>query len=412
MAQQPAPGYRPVFGAAEASAPGATRVDVMLDVSEAWDQDVYADIRGASPTVPQTGGTYTSFTPQFNMKTSGRHVETAITANSNGRLYRDNSRYQTTTNALGAGLKAQVSQHATLMLNQGLTYTPAYLYGLFADTAPPELGDPVAPAPDYYSGAPESIASLTSASLDRQVGARGHVTFDGSYRFNNVDEAPGYNDLTTYSAGAHLGRAVNRNTSLRLGYVYTKSEYSATFTPVEHRPEFAVDYTRPLSATRNATFSFTVSPLMLQGATLADGRPSDEMKYSLGGSASFNYPMTRTWTLGAGFSSGTSFVEGFTEPLTTNSASVAFGGFVNRRTDLSFHASGSMGESVSGSPFSSSTANARVRIALNRMLATTFDYLFYYYDFDNGIAIPPGMSPQLTRNGVRVGLTIWAPVRH
>src|SRR4051812_42119021 len=86
LAQQPAPQYRPVFGAAETASPDRTRADVMLTVAEAWDEDAYADIRGASPTVPQTGGIYTLFTPQFNLKTASRKVETAVTASSNGRL--------------------------------------------------------------------------------------------------------------------------------------------------------------------------------------------------------------------------------------------------------------------------------------------------------------------------------------
>jgi hypothetical protein len=48
---------------------------------------------------------------------------------------------------------------------------------------------------------------------------------------------------------------------------------------------------------------------------------------------------------------------------------------------------------------------------VTKALATYVEYVYYFYTFSPTLPLPPGVPPGLTRNGVRVGLTLWAPLR-
>ena len=61
--------------------------------------------------------------------------------------------------------------------------------------------------------------------------------------------------------------------------------------------------------------------------------------------------------------------------------------------------------------FTTYTGDVRLRYALGRTWATYAEYLFYYYTFNRNLTLIPGIPPGLTRNGLRVGVTLWVPVR-
>jgi hypothetical protein len=86
---------------------------------------------------------------------------------------------------------------------------------------------------------------------------------------------------------------------------------------------------------------------------------------------------------------------------------------MTRRTDLFVNVNYTSGTSALGrdSPrFDSYSASARVRRALTRNLAAYFEYLFYRYDLDDGADRPRGLPQTFSRNGVRVGLSLWLPL--
>ena len=60
--------------------------------------------------------------------------------------------------------------------------------------------------------------------------------------------------------------------------------------------------------------------------------------------------------------------------------------------------------------FSTATANARLRVALNPRWAFVSEYLFYYYDFTKVLPLAAGLEPRVKRNTLRVGVTMWLPV--
>jgi hypothetical protein len=378
----------------------------------AYDDNVYADFGAVTPTTPQVSGFYSMLSPKLDFQKPGDKLRLGVTATTNARYYRDGSRVLTTGSAIGAGFTARVGRSTSVSLNQGVTYSPAYLYGLFASVTPPAAGDTVPPAPDYAVSSPDSYAYSTTASIDREVSTRTSLVVDGNFGFSDFsDKRQGYSDLRSRGAGGRLVRALDRNLKLRVGYRYEGAEYSPTFRPVKHGPDIGIDYTRVVSQTRRVTFGLTLGPRVLNGSDSAAVAAADR-QYALTGDASLNRQLNRTWTVGAGFNRAVSFVEGLNEPLMTNGATASVGGFLNRRTDVALLAAGSFGESYAGAPFRTATGDLRLRFALSRILAANVGYLFYFYDFDKSYVLPPGVSSRLTRNGVRAGMTLWAPLRH
>jgi hypothetical protein len=86
-------------------------------------------------------------------------------------------------------------------------------------------------------------------------------------------------------------------------------------------------------------------------------------------------------------------------------------GLLSRRVDLGFNAGYSRGASVlnTASPFDTYTASVRSRIAATETIALQLEYLYYFYDFQEGSLLAPGLPPRLERNGIRAGVTFWIP---
>ena len=123
--------------------------------------------------------------------------------------------------------------------------------------------------------------------------------------------------------------------------------------------------------------------------------------------------MGRTWTAQTQYRREIRYIEGFVSPVFSDSATAGVNGLLTRRTDVAVNASYFTGTAglTRGSPrFSSYSASARLRRALTRTLAAYVEYLFYHYDFDEAAVRPAGVPPQFSRNGVRVGLSLWIPL--
>ena len=110
---------------------------------------------------------------------------------------------------------------------------------------------------------------------------------------------------------------------------------------------------------------------------------------------------------------GTGFVQGLNGPVFTDAFSVTTTGFFNARTDLNVSLGYSNGEPTlvgAVKTFSTATADARLRVALNARWAATAQYVFYHYDFSDVLDLAVGLSPTVKRNTLRVGVSVWWPV--
>jgi hypothetical protein len=414
--------YRGLFGSGGVDADAPQSLNLSMSLAEAYDSDRLADVGGVTPPVFQSGGFYTSFVPNMDFESHTQRVHVAVTAASNLRYYGDLHQVIAMSDSVGAGLTAQITRTTSVFVNQGVSYSPAYLYGLFARTGTPAPGDVIAPAPDYALNTEHSYAYATRASITQTLTPRATLSFTADARNTTfVGQVAGLSDMHEYDAGGRFTYSVNSDINLRFGYTYRKTEYSPLNTLPEHDLDFGIDYSRPLSRTRRTTVGFSVGPTSADvpvpesaGVPLP-GPESRQRQYWVGGDAFLNHQMGRSWNARGTVHRGVTYVEGLPSPVFTNALAVVTEGFLNRRTDLVASAAYTEGLAVgartSSSTFATYTGDTRLRFAMSKLLATYVEYVYYFYNFPLDMPLAPGIPPRFSRNGVRVGLTLWAPVR-
>jgi hypothetical protein len=254
---------------------------------------------------------------------------------------------------------------------------------------------------------------LTGTSLTHDFNPRAGLRLNASYsRTDIVGIHPGYSDRQAYDGAGRMTFGLDRGVKLRLGYTFKQALYSPVLHPTEHGVDIGIEYSRPRSRTRATAFGFSVGPQRVSA-----GSTGQESQQSYGTAADFwlRHQMNRTWSLEGGYHRGMTLTDVLQSPTYTDGFTTGVGGFFNRRTFLQIsggYSTGVMALTAAPSPFTTYTGHVRMEVAANKVLATYAEYFYYFYDFDSSIQLPLGVPHGLTRNGVRVGLTLWIPVRH
>jgi len=408
------------IGSALPGVVGGTRPDlnVALTFAEAYDQDVSDRSGSIAPQMFQGSGSYTTLTPQLEFKQNHGRVQMGVTAGSSVRYYGDLHETVVTNYASGIGFNIQLTPQTSMFLNEGLTYSPALLYGLFNSTAAaPAVGDTVPAGSNYVLNMQRSYVYDSTASVTHKITGRMAVTVDGGFQYDDYTSGDtAYPDLRTKHVGSHLSYGLSRNLKLRLGYTWKDGQYIGAPKTTENALDIGIDYSRPLSRTRKTEFTFSFGPMLENGLLTSATSQDPKRQYRFIADTAVSHQLGRTWKVQGSYHRGMGyFVEGFERPVFSAAYGAAVTGYVSRRVDVSLSAAYSSGDSglnAVQTQFTTYTGDARVRFGLNRILAFNVEYLFYYYKFDNGIPLPPDVPPYLTRNGVRTGLTMFVPVRH
>jgi len=419
-------GERAVFGGARAGSPTGETLNVTVDLAEAYDQDVVAGVGPAAQSLFQGSGLYTTMVPQLDFATHGGRVQVGITAGASARYYAaPQQEFLMMSESAGAGFSVSLTSQTSISFNQNVAYSPTLFSGLFASVGTPSLGDSASPTADYANSARRSISYGTTAGLTHKFSTRATGVIRAGYHSDHfTGQETGLADVQSKEVGGQFNYSLSRDMKLRFGYTYRQGQYLGLPQTIEHNGDIGVDYSRPLSKTRKTSFAISVGPVMADGAlangvlanaVLPEGNSLDvRRQYRLVGDMSLIHQMGRTWNLKGTYHRGMGYIQGFQGPVFTEAYAASADGLVNRKTDLSLTAAYSTGDSAligSASPFTTYTGDARVRYALNHTVAAYVEYLFYFYDIGPGIVLPLGIPPGLTRNGVRVGVTMWVPVR-
>jgi hypothetical protein len=409
----PARPYRALFGGAGNDVSARQSVGLSISLVESYDGNVAADLVGGfTPSLFQVSGFYTGLVPQVNFQRRGKRVQVVAAAGSSLRYYGDLHQVVAVNHSVSAGFSAQLGGRTTLSMSQAASYSPSFLNGLFANVARPGAGDVIAPAADYMANSERSYTYSTTASLVQGIARRGSLAFNSAYRdIEFVGDVSGFSNLRSYDVGGTFLYGLNRDVTLRLGYTYRQAAYAQTLRPTEHDIDVGIDYQLSLSRTRRTTLAFATGSTVVSGPLLPGG--PIRKQYRISGNALLTHQIGRTWRVQGVYRRGAGFIEGITGPVFTDAWTVTADGFLNRRTDVLTSAAYSTGDAAlagSSSNFTTYTSNVRVRFAVTRMWATYAEYLYYFYDLSR-LQVSAGLSPGLRRTGVRVGLTLWIPVR-
>jgi hypothetical protein len=408
-------------------------LSLSLDITEAYDQDVMARLGGVSVSQFQGSGAYTMVTPQVDFQNHSGRVQLDATAGSSVRYYQSLNMFVAASYTAGLGFTAALTPQTSVSVSQNLGYSPVLFSGLFASVAAPTPGNAAPPSSNYLLGASQSLSSGTNAGVTHKFSPRASLLVRASNQYDHfTGDNPGYADVRSQEAGGRFTYGLSRGVQLRLGYTFKQGQYVGSPQTTEHNGDIGIDYIRVLSRTRKTTIAFSLGPTLAHGALRAGALPTQislnnsavsspaigdvRQQFRLVGDASLVHQLNRTWNLKGTYHRGLGYIEGFAEPVFSAAYAGSAGGQLSRRTDLSLSAAYSAGESAlvgAADQFTTYTGDARLRFMVNKVWATYVEYLFYYYEFGPGLSLPPGVPPGLTRNGVRVGLTMLAPLmRH
>ena len=421
------PTAQPVFGGAASAVQGQTSLDFTLNVTEAFDQNLGAEAGGASnPSPYQASGFFSTYAPAFRLNVSRQRLKITVNGGSDGRYYPDFHQAIATDHFVGAGLAGDLTRDTSVTVNEAVTYSPSYLYGLFASAAQPAIGDVVAPAPNYALTDLRSYTSSTTAGITHYFSPRASITFSGSAsRTNFLTLMPGYFNARSYEGDSVYAYSIARRLNASVKYSYKQNDFRPDEKPLEHDAQFGLDYTRPWSRTRQTRMGFHVGPAVVSGLLegLAGGAgtagvvsqapaTSPDRSVRFIGDAFVDHEIGRTWHIGASYNRGLSYIPGLPAPTYSDGGSAQMGGFLGRRWDLTLSAaatSGIMTSQSSESRFTTYSSDVRLRYAISRLVAASVEGLIYDYSFDPSLILPAGVPHHLNRSGVRTTLSVWLP---
>jgi hypothetical protein len=408
-------GFQPIFAGGTPIDPLARRaLTTSVTVNEGYDEDLAADA-GATPTpgTTQTSGTYSSLTPVVSFTARARRIGFSLGGTSNVRHYAQTGRTAAVNHDVAGGFLADIGRTTTVVANQAVSYSPSYLYALFGETpGAPTPGEPIAGAPDYKTTTFRSYTYATNVALTHSLSPRAAFSVNSSLRRTDfVGNVEGVGDMQLSGAGANYRYNVSRGFVVNLGYALWQSKNSLQRS-TEHDLVSGLGFTRTLSATRRSSFGFNIGPTLSQIQVPVAGRwESQPGHFRVVGDGYYEREIGRTWSARAAYRRGLSYVEAFAGPVYVDSANVGATGALNRRIDLlvsGAYVTGQMAaQNVAAARFTTYTVNGRVRVGLSRNVAAHVEGIFYDYAFDRRLILIPGIPPDYTRIGARVGLTLW-----
>jgi opacity protein-like surface antigen len=406
--------YRSLFGPKPNSSLTAEhKFDLQLNVGEAYDDDVYADLRSVDVNADQASGYYTHLNASAAYGWQGERLRLGATGTAALRFYDRLQDVRSISHSAGVGLYVQLLRRTSIFVNQTAAYSPSYLYGLFPSAHVPSPGDTEPTAPDYDTSDNESYSYVSTLSLTHGVGRRSNVSVSIDYRYVDlVEETVLRQDLASYGLFAQFTHPLTRNTAIRVGYRQRGGDlgFGTLGDTSEHGGEFGWLYSRPLSATRRALFGVTL------GSSVVDAReglliPSQpDRVYRVMAEGLVGYQFSQGWQARMTYRRGLDVVLALRDPVFADGLSATVDGVFTPRLDFLAYGGFTKGQSAlsqQSSTFDTYTANVRLRYALTQMWATYVEYLYYSYDFRGTAQLPVGVSPQLDRNGIRVGVTMW-----
>jgi hypothetical protein len=355
------------------------------------------------------------------------------------------SRYPAIANGMqtgyfgGAGFDVPLSRRYSLQASTAVSRSPFYeLSGVFP-SLPGGVGSLAPTAPTLELGLVPAVTLhlLNEVRLSRDFSKRSRIAGFAVRSSTNFEGGRFSTSNTTDTrAGFEFDRVVSRYATLRLGYDYrigqlgTREEQRFR----SHEINAGIDYHRAFNLWHRTTFSFTTGSTMLANQPLAfvttppptspdlrtdslvtTDRQNTDLRVIVTGTASLVWEFLRSWSARASYVRGLAYLEGFVAPTLTNAASASVGGLISRRVQATGGLSYSTGEVgtatlLHDNGYASWNASGILDYAINRHVAAYARYFYYNYQFQRGVALPPGLRSNYERQGVRFGVKTWVPL--
>jgi hypothetical protein len=420
IVQRPTRPYRGLFGGGPPPDPNRSRSELTFTGSVLSGYDTWLSPGGSTvPTDPTqerhsgralTGEAALSY---FRGRTQ-RSVSVAGRVRSNGY-----SGIDAESTLGGSGVVAgqtNLGRVTQLRVSQNVSYEPTLVLGGQAPIGI-DASTPVATPTDVSSGYLEqrSWSSSSFVNLDRRWTARHTTQIGVAYSRQTYLDGLG-NDTRSSTANAMHSWSFSRTSNIRAQYLFNDSDFESIgglSTPMTNQNvELLFGYNKRLSPTRQlqieggggATHVSTLSAL--DRSELSYWMPS--------GRGSISWDVGRSWSIGGSYSRSASVLQGVSlTSFATDAATVSVSGLINSRMEASISANYSNGRSGGADTtgrFETYRGSLQLLYALSRCCATTVNYDYYVYGFQNVADLPSSFPSDFDRQAIRVGFTVWLPL--
>ena len=417
-----------VFGGTGTRADRPGGLDIFGQLFISYDDDVLAD-QGAGGTDRPTSarpaegrsGLYSGFWIGLQYAHVGESTNVRLETNNSLNYYPDLESLTTSYHSASATFVQRFSSRYSMRARPFAAYSPHYSMRLFLAPLPLDpdgagsLDGAVLAAPDVDSTIIQRESFRYGGNAEFRMLAAKHSTVTVGYNYSKTDlSRDPRGSFDVQSIGAYLSHRLTESATLRVGYALDESTYEASSVPSTRvqNVNIGIDYRKPLSRSRRSFLRFTTGSIISEQVA-GISEPAEGRRIQAIGSASLVHQMGRTWDARAQYRREVGYLEGFAQPVFSDSANAAVGGLITRRLDVSLSANYMTGTSAvrrNAPRFDSYSASARLRRALHRSLAVYVEYLFYHYNFHELADRPFGLPPEFSRNGARVGLSFWLPL--
>jgi hypothetical protein len=420
--------YRGLFGGAAA---GTSDRPQTLDINAAlfggYDDDIFA--RGDGPRSPnaRVGGKFVGGQLAANYFHRMPNALFSLDGSSAVRWVASSQEFVPTFYAAGVGYTTAIGPRNSVALRHTTAYRPFFSVVPFAGigTIGATLQNPssqmdaaIGPSqgPDDFTVSADrrALQHVGLLQFGRRLSPRSTVDLIGNYGVTDfgTSELDDVNNVR-WRAAARYMYDLTRFASLRLGYGYRTLGTSNGRTIVNHDIDVGLQYSQPFVFQRGRTqFAFTTgTTLLVRDRLSSEAGGGDRTIFRAVGMASLSHAFRAPWQTQLNYTRTVGFLDGLSEPFQGDQVMANVGGLIGRRVDVAMSAgylSGAIG--FRDRNFDTALASARARVALSQNLALFAQYFYYQYAFDEAVTTRLIVAPELERQGVRIGLTVWVPV--
>lgn len=420
--------YRGLFGgAAAATSDRPHTLDITAALFGGYDDDIFA--RGDGPRSPnaRVGGNFVGGQLAANYFHRMPNAVFSLDGSSAVRWVGSTEEFVPTFYAAGMGYAKAIGARNSVTLRHTTAYRPFFSVVPFAGigTIGTSLQNPstqmdaaIGPSqgPDDFTVSADrrALQHVGLLQFGRRLSPRSSVDLIGNYGVTDfrTSELDDVNNVR-WRAAARYTYDLTRFASLRLGYGYRTLGTSNGRTIINHDIDVGLQYSQPFVFQRGRTqFAFTTGTTMLVRDRLSsDASGGQRTLFRAIGTASLSHAFRAPWQTQLNYTRTVGFLDGLSEPFQGDQVMASVGGLIGRRVDVTMSAgylSGAIG--FRDRNFDTALANVRARVALSQNLALFGQYFYYQYAFDEAVSTALIVAPELERQGVRIGLTVWVPV--
>jgi hypothetical protein len=403
--------------AAKSASQTGQQLDVTLDAAEAYDTDLLAQAIGPQANEAQVAGNYADLQAHGEYSLRTMRAAFVATGSSALRYYGSAGELRSVSHSVGVGVDDHLTSRTSLLVNGTAAYSPSYLYGLFPSLTQPAAGTSIPSAPNYNAYDQPSYSFRATVGVMHNLSVRDQlaVTLNGSYtdyvQGSGTALSNARRDLSDYGLKAVYSRNLSRRKTLVISFQHREGQfgYARSGWSMENGITAGMQFTRPLSATRNLTYAFALGSSAVDNPDTGTLLFPGGRQYVATANASAGYDFGRSWNARGSYRRGLEYIAALRTPVFTDGVTIETSGQLSRRTEFRASAAYSTGAPTLGAgiaQYTTYTGSVRIQRTLTRTASLYGEYFYYFYDFGSALLVQPGLPTSLGRNGVRAGATL------